>query len=84
MKTIPQGPQHLQRPGSGLGYTIWDLFIEGFDLMIRTEDKITNPFYFHNRLGYDLVCLPMITTVSGHVQEGVCAWSSGNNPKAGA
>ena len=28
--------------------------------MVLTETKITDHYYFHNRLGYNVVCLPAI------------------------
>ena len=39
--------------------------------MVLTETKITDHYYFHNRLGYNVVCFPAITTTTGGVQEGV-------------
>ena len=36
--------------------------------MILTDTKVTNQAYHHNRLEYDMVCLPEITTDSGGAQ----------------
>ena len=39
--------------------------------MILMETKFTNHAYFHNRLGYNVLCLPVITTEAGGAQGGV-------------
>ena len=45
--------------------------ISGFDLMILTETKISDQTYCCNRLGYDVVCSPMIAKADGGAQGGV-------------
>ena len=47
--------------------------------MILMETNITYQAYFHNRLVYDVVCLPMLAAAAGGTQGGL-AWSSGTDP----
>ena len=51
--------------GIGLVQDIWAVQIGGFDLMVLTERKVTNQAYYHNRLGYYMVCYPNILTEYG-------------------
>ena len=44
--------------------------ISDFELMILTDTNITNQAYCRNRMGYDAVCSPMITTAAGNSQGG--------------
>ena len=39
--------------------------------MVLTETNISDRSYYHNRLGYDVVCLPEITTATFSMQGGV-------------
>ena len=39
--------------------------------MVLTETKVANHAYFRNRLGYDVFCLPFITTKTVRAQGGV-------------
>ena len=57
--------------GVGIAHVIWAVQVGGFDLMVLTETNITNQAYCRNRLGYDVVCSPDITTDDGTVQGGV-------------
>ena len=45
--------------------------ISGFDLMVLMETNIINQAYFWNKLGYNILCLWVITTSSGSAQGGV-------------
>ena len=56
----------------GIAQAIWAVYINGFDLMIRIDTKIADQSYCCNRLWYDVVLLPMITTADGGEQGGVC------------
>ena len=44
----------------------------GFNLMILMETNITYQEYFHNSLGYNIVCFSLILTATDEVQGGVC------------
>ena len=37
----------------------------GFNAMLLMETNITNQYYCHNMLEYDVVCSPDITTTTG-------------------
>ena len=54
--------------GSGLFQAIRAVQIGGFDLTVLTETKIMDQAYCCNRLGYNLVFLPEITTAAGGAQ----------------
>ena len=45
--------------------------IGGFNLMIMTENKITDQVYCRNRMVYMEVCSKAITTADGNAQGGV-------------
>ena len=78
----PYHPQFVSGGGGGLlvpdktvhkgNKVIQEVQIGGFDLMILVDTNITNQAYFRNRLGYDVVCSPIIPTASGGIQGGVC------------
>ena len=55
----------------GIAQDIWAVQIGSFNLIIMTDTKITDHTYCHNRLGYNVVCLLVITTAAGGVQGGV-------------
>ena len=42
--------------GFGLVQDIRLVQIDGFNLMVMTETKVTNKAYCQNRMGYDVVC----------------------------
>ena len=67
-RIIPQELQDLQWPGPGIVQDIQAERIGGFNLIIITETKITDQSYFHNKMGYDVVCLQAITTEDGNMQ----------------
>ena len=48
--------------GFGLDQAIQAFHLVRFDAMLLTNTKITSESYFHNRLGYDMVCFPAVTT----------------------
>ena len=60
------------RNGQGFGITqaIWEIQIGGFNLIILMETNITDQAYFHNRLGYEMVCSPKIMADAGGDQGG--------------
>ena len=78
-KALPSPCHRPPRPqGLSLGtYNIHNVW--GFDLnqavlavhlgssnaMLLTKTKITSEAYFHNRLGYNIVFLPLVTTDAG-------------------
>ena len=55
--------------GSRLFQAIQEVHIDVFDLIILTEANTTDQYYCCYRLGYEVVCLPMITVadVGAHV-----------------
>ena len=57
--------------GIWIAQDIWEVHIRGFELMILMATKFNRQAYLHNRLGYNMVCSPEITTESGGAQGGV-------------
>ena len=53
--------------GFGLDQAIWEVHLDSFDVMLMTNTKITSEVYFHNHLGYDVVCFPAFNTATGGV-----------------
>ena len=45
--------------------------VGGPNLTFLVNNKVTDKAYYCNRLGYNMVCLPSITTDSGEAQGGV-------------
>ena len=57
--------------GFGLYQYIWAVHIGIFGVILLTDTKITSEAYFRNRLVYDVVCFPEVTTYTGDAQVGV-------------
>ena len=57
--------------GSRLVQATRILQIRGFRLIVQTKTNITDKAYCCNRMGYDVVCLLMITTAASTAQGGV-------------
>ena len=57
--------------GFGLAQAIQEVHISGFNLMILTYTKVTYQAYCYNIMGYNVVCLLVITMDSGGAQGGV-------------
>ena len=57
---------------SWLEQAIREVQIGSFDLMILTATKVSDQYYCCNILGYEMVCLPMSTTVDGGAHRVVC------------
>ena len=51
-----------------LAQSIWGVRLSIFDGMLLTDTNITSEAYFHNWLGYDMVCFPAISKTTGGVQ----------------
>ena len=68
---VPHGCFHIQNGrGFGLAKAISLVQIGSFNLMILTQTKVINQGYCCNRLGYDVVGLPEITTAAVGAQGG--------------
>ena len=57
--------------GFGLDQSIWAVQLIRYDVMMLTETKISDKVYCHNRLGYDMVCLPAAATDARVIQGGL-------------
>ena len=57
--------------GFGLTQAIWLVQIGSFEVMLLTKIKITSKSYCLNRLDYDVIFSPEVTTVTGGAQGGV-------------
>ena len=57
--------------GSGLAEAIWLVQLGSFNVMLLTKTNITSKEYFHNRIFYDMLCLPEFTTDTEGAQGGV-------------
>ena len=57
--------------GYGLVEAVWLAWIEGFNLMILTENNIIDKAYFIHNMGYEVVLSEAHTTADGNMQEGM-------------